>query len=256
MLSLLSPAKTIKFEYPLTDYESSQPYFIDDVNRLVRILKKLSVEELRSLMSISEPIAIENRKRYREWKKEFTEENAHPALFAFQGGVYQGLNALDFDQADLTFAQDHLRILSGLYGVLRPFDLMQAYRLEMGTRLANKKGSNLYHYWGDTITKFLNKELDFLNTNTIVNLASDEYFKAVNTKKLKAKVINYTFKENRDGQLKFISFNAKKARGQMVHFITKNKLTKVEDTRGFDYDGYVFKEELSSDDNYCFIKEA
>ena len=256
MLSILSPAKTIKFEYPLTDYQSSQPYFIDEVNRLVRILKKLSVEDLRSLMSISEPIALENRKRYKEWKKEFTEENAHPALFAFQGGVYQGLNALAFDQADLTFAQDRLRILSGLYGVLRPFDLMQAYRLEMGTRLANKKGSNLYHYWGDQITKFLNKELEFLQTDTIINLASDEYFKSINTKKLKAKVQHFTFKENRDGKLKFISFNAKKARGQMVHFIIKNKLTKVEDTQGFDYEGYVFNEALSTDDNYLFVKEG
>lgn len=252
MLLVISPAKTLNFERTnLATY--TEPTLLKQSKQLIGILKKMKVNDLRTLMDISEKLAIENVDRFKAFKTPFTLDNAKQAILAFKGDVYQGLSVDDFDLADLQFAQEHLRILSGLYGVLRPLDLMQAYRLEMGTSLENKKGKNLYLFWSDLIAKELNRSL--IDTEMpIVNLASNEYWSAVQTKKLKALVYNIQFKEERNGQLKVISFNAKKARGLMCRYVIKNRLTQVDDLRSFDWEGYSLQESLSTEKDWLFVK--
>ena len=252
MLLVISPAKTLNFERTnLATY--TEPTLLKQSKQLIGILKKMKVNDLRTLMDISEKLAIENVDRFKAFKTPFTLDNAKQAILAFKGDVYQGLSVDDFDLADLQFAQEHLRILSGLYGVLRPLDLMQAYRLEMGTSLENKKGKNLYLFWSDLIAKELNRSL--IDTEMpIVNLASNEYWSAVQTKKLKALVYNIQFKEERNGQLKVISFNAKKARGLMCRYVIKNRLTQVDDLRSFDWEGYSLQESLSTENDWLFVK--
>jgi len=254
MISLLSPAKTLDYENPEIVSEPSKPRFTTDSNRLVRILKKKSVEEIKDLMHISDTLAQLNKDRYKNFRRDYTPENSKSAIAAFKGDVYVGLDAQTLTAEELEFANRHLRILSGLYGLLRPFDRMQPYRLEMGTRLENKKGSNLYHYWGDTLSKSLNKDLKELESEVIINLASKEYFKAINQGKLKARIINIDFREEKNGEFKFVSFFAKKARGLMARYIVKNQIDDVESLKGFDYENYRFAEEHSTKDELLFVR--
>lgn len=254
MISLLSPAKTLDYESPERIEELTIPKFALDSNRLIRILKKKSVAEIKDLMHLSDALAKLNRARYKNFSKEYTDENSKSAITAFKGDVYLGLDVETLSDEDLGFANQHIRILSGLYGLLLPFDRMQPYRLEMGTRLANKKGTNLYHYWGDTLSKALNKELEAQNSDVILNLASNEYFKAVNKKKLKARVIDVDFREEQEGELKFVSFFAKKARGLMARYIARNRIDDVASLSGFDYDNYRISEEHSNEDRLLFVR--
>jgi len=255
MISLLSPAKTLDYETPDRASELSIPQFALDSNRLIRILKKKSVAEIKSLMHISDDLAKLNRNRYKTFSKEYTDENSKSAINAFKGDVYIGLDTATLSDEDLLFANQHVRILSGLYGLLLPLDRMQPYRLEMGTRLENKKGTNLYHYWGDTLSKALNKDLAAQDSDIILNLASNEYFKAVDKKKLKARIINVDFREEKEGgELKFVSFFAKKARGLMARYVVKNRINDVESLFGFDYENYRISEEHSTEDSLLFVR--
>lgn len=254
MITLLSPAKTLDFETPDTISDLTIPRFHLEASRLIRILKKKKVDEIKAMMHISDNLAVLNRNRYKTFSKEYTDDNSKSAIMAFKGDVYTGLDAESLTKEDLAFANENVRILSGLYGLLLPFDRMQPYRLEMGTRLENKKGSNLYHYWGDSISKELNKELKEKESDTIVNLASNEYFKAVNKKELKANVIDIDFREDKDGEYKFVSFFAKKARGTMTRYIVENKIKDSSDLRGFDYDGYRYEESGSSNNQLLFVR--
>lgn len=254
MITLLSPAKSLNYESADTALERSIPQFTTHTNQLIRILKKKSVDEIKTLMHISDKLAVLNQGRYKGFKKEYTDENSKSAILAFDGDVYTGFDAATLDNDHLSFANEHVRILSGLYGILKPLDRMQPYRLEMGTRLENKKGSNLYHFWGDQISKSLNKELKVMDSTTVLNLASNEYFKAVDKKKLKAEIIDVTFKEDKDGEFKFVSFFAKKARGLMARYVIDHKITASGDLRGFDYEGYRYEENLSKDNALVFVR--
>jgi len=255
MITLLSPAKSLNFDdtaapqYQLTDH-----IFPKETMQLVRILKKKNSSDLKELMSISDNIAALNVQRYKGFKKDYSTGVSKAAIAAFTGDVYQGFEYETLTDADLDYAQSHLRILSGLYGVLRPFDQMQAYRLEMGTRLENKAGSNLYHFWGKKIAKAINTDLQVGGHDTVLNLASNEYWKAVDKKTLKAQVITANFKEERDGQLKFISFSAKKARGLMARYVIQNRVESVDHLLGFDIDGYHYSADHSTDTELLFVR--
>lgn len=205
-------------------------------------------------MSVSDSLAELNRQRFKQWKTPFRPDNSRQAMFAFKGDVYLGLDAYSMAPAEVKFAQSHLRILSGLYGLLRPLDLMQAYRLEMGTRLGTQQGSNLYQFWGDRITKSLNRELKQSDSKTLVNLASGEYFKSIKPKQLNAEIITPAFKEYRDGQYKFIQFFAKKARGLMARYLIDRKIDDPEALKDFDYAGYGYNAELSDDNEWVFTR--
>ncbi len=253
MIVLLSPAKSLDLS-PSSQDISSEPTFVTQANKLVKTLKKLSGAEIKKLMSLSDKLAEENRLRYKSFKLRNGSANGKSALHMFAGDVYRGLGAADFNKKDHFFTQDHIRILSGLYGILRPHDQIQAYRLEMGSRLITEKGTNLYKYWGSSVTKELNKTIATSENDTVINLASNEYFKVIQPKQLKAKLLNISFKELREGELKFISFSAKVARGLMARYIVKNRIVDMEDLKGFNYEDYYFNEELSSDNNWLFIR--
>ena len=227
MIVLLSPAKTLDFS-PSNVKKHSKPRMLADSEVLVNILKKKSANDLKKLMGVSDKIATLNVERYQSYKTPFTLKNSKQAALAFKGDVYTGLEANTFDETDMGFAQEHIRILSGLYGVLKPLDLMQAYRLEMGTRLKNGVHKNLYEFWDARITELLNKDLKKASGNTVVNLASKEYFHAVKPDLLKGELLHIEFKELRNGAYKVISFNAKKARGRMAHLIVKEQVTDPE----------------------------
>jgi cytoplasmic iron level regulating protein YaaA (DUF328/UPF0246 family) len=205
-------------------------------------------------MKISDNLAIENERRYQNYDPDFKHNEAKQALMVFKGHVYQGIGADDFDESDLEFAQDHLRILSGLYGLLRPLDLMQPYRLEMGTKLPNKKGKDLYAFWDDEITQLLNDDLSQHKNEVLINLASKEYFKSVKPKQLQGKVINIEFKELRDGGYKIISVYAKMARGLMARYAIKNKIEDPEQLKQFGEEGYAFMPDLSDENNWVFVR--
>lgn len=254
MITLLSPAKTLDYETSDTVKELTIPQFTTQSNQLIRILNKKTLEEIKLMMHISDNLAILNRARYKTFSKEYNSENSKSAIMAFKGDVYTGLDAETLDKFSLGYVNRHVRILSGLYGLLLPFDRMQPYRLEMGTRLENKKGTNLYHFWGDMISKALNKELKEMGADTIINLASNEYYKAVDKKELKARVIDIDFREDKDGEYKFVSFFAKKARGTMTRYIAENQITDHLDLRGFDYDNYRFEEKGSSENKMLFLR--
>jgi uncharacterized protein len=255
MLLLISPAKTLDFdEAGAASY--TQPRMLNRSQELVELLKSKSEDTLMELMSISEDLAELNYKRYQSFSTPFTPENAKQALLAFKGDVYAGMGAEDFTAEEMEFAQEHLRILSGLYGLLRPLDLMQAYRLEMGTRMQNEHGKNLYEFWGGEITELLNKDLKETKGEAVVNLASKEYFSAVKTAGLEGKLYNIDFKEHRKGKYKIIAFYAKKARGMMCRYAIKNSFTEPEQLKGFDMDGYAFNEELSSVQEYVFTRKG
>ena len=254
MLAILSPAKTLDYETPLKTKLNSQPIYGRESNQLIKTLRTFEPFEVASLMKISDKLADLNHKRYVEWRNKPAESRTRPAALAFKGDVYQGLEAESFNDNDLKFAQRHLRILSGLYGLLRPLDVIQPYRLEMGTKLKTSKGQNLYDYWGTKLTTGLNEALKESKEGTLVNLASNEYFGAVQPKLLEGSLLNIGFKEKRNGQLKFVSFSAKKARGLMAKFIIKERLKNPDDLKNFDLEDYKFNKKLSSELDWTFSR--
>jgi len=255
MLIVISPAKTLDFETAPITSSHTFPRFVDQSQQLIDTLKKLSVQDIAELMKLSDKLASLNVARYESWQSEFTFENAKQAILAFKGDVYTGLDAESLSEEDLQFAQDHLRILSGLYGVLKPLDLMQPYRLEMGTKLSNGRGKNLYEFWGTTLCDDLNQTLASNDTPVLVNLASNEYYKAAKEKNIQGRIITPAFKDWKNGQYKMISFYAKKARGLMTRYIIQNKIKDPEQLKAFDLEGYRFAESMSEGDNWTFIRD-
>jgi len=255
MLIVISPAKNLDYDSPIPTRKHSKAAFLDDAAALVADLQQLSPQDLSKLMGISDKLSVLNYDRYQQWQLPFKASTARQAILAFKGDVYQGLEAYQFSDADFAFAQQHLRILSGLYGVLRPLDWMQAYRLEMGTAFANPRGKNLYEFWGEKVTQALNKQLQKLRSKTLINLASNEYFKSVTKPLLQADIITPSFKDWKNGQYKMISFFAKKARGRMSAYIIKNGLTDPEGLKHFDWDGYHYNEAMSNGREWVFIRK-
>ncbi|MGC8121210.1 peroxide stress protein YaaA [Marinobacter sp. VGCF2001] len=254
MLMIISPAKTLDYESPLATETHSQPDFLDDACELIDQLKDLEPHQVSNLMSISDKLGQLNAERFQSWHTPFTPRNARQAVLAFKGDVYTGLDAKSFSEGDFSFAQKHLRILSGLYGLLKPLDLMQPYRLEMGTRFENNRGKDLYAFWGSKITNALN-ELLASDDKVLVNLASNEYFKSVQKKQLDARLITPQFKDWKNGQYKMISFYAKKARGLMCRYAIQNQISDAEELKGFDLDGYYFSEDQSDNNNWVFLRD-
>lgn len=254
MLLLISPAKTLDFTTPAPVTDFSQPLFLKQSRQLIKELRVLAPSDVATLMNISTKLGDLNFQRFADWKTPFTEKNAKQALFAFQGDVYTGIEAENFSADDLQFAQQHLRILSGLYGVLRPLDLIQAYRLEMGTRFINSRGKNLYEFWGESITQAINAQLLTLKSTLVINLASTEYFTAVKPKHLNAHIITPVFKDYKNGEYKIISFFAKKARGMMSAYIIQNRITDPEKLKQFDVAGYGFDATRSSECDWIYTR--
>ena len=255
MLAIISPAKTLDFESAVKNFPVSQPHFTDYSEQLIEVCRKLSPQDLSSLMSISDKLAGLNVARFAEWTKIHNEDNSRPALFAFKGDVYTGLDADSLSEDDVVFAQSHLRMLSGLYGLLKPLDLMQPYRLEMGTKLANPKGKDLYAFWGNVITQAVQQAIDEQGDNVLINLASDEYYKSVKENQLKAKIIKPVFLDNKSGKYKVISFYAKKARGLMCRYLIQNRLTEIEQLKEFDLGGYWFDSASSTETEFVFKRD-
>lgn len=255
MLIVISPAKNLDYETPPVTDQHTTPEFIAESKQLIAELRKLAPQDVSKLMSISDKLGTLNYDRYQAWKPTFTFKNSKQAVLAFNGDVYTGLQAETFKANDFKFAQQHLRILSGLYGVLRPLDLMQAYRLEMGTKFGAGKAKNLYEFWGDKITDKLNEDLRAVKSKLLVNLASNEYFKAVQPKRLNAEVVTPAFKDWKNGEYKMISFCAKKARGLMSAYIIKNRITKASDLEGFDSEGYAYNPSLSKPNAPVFTRK-
>lgn len=252
MLMVISPAKTLDFDSPLATKNFTQPALLDKSQQLVEVARDLSPAQIGSLMHISDKLAELNAQRFNDWQPPFSLDNARQAILAFKGDVYTGLQAEDFSDKDFAFAQQHLRMLSGLYGLLRPLDLMQAYRLEMGIKLANPAGKDLYSFWGETLTEALNDALAAQGDDVLINLASDEYFKAVKAKKLNGRIIKPVFLDEKNGKFKVISFYAKKARGLMSRYIIQQHLTKPAQLKKFDLEGYFFDAESSTENELVF----
>ncbi len=255
MLSVISPAKTLDFETPPTTEQVTQPDFLKQSQALITILRDYSPQQISELMGISDKLAGLNAARFEEWRPPFTLSNAKPAAQAFQGDVYTGLQAESFSEADNRYAQSHLRILSGLYGLLRPLDLIQPYRLEMGTKLPNSAGKDLYAYWQRTLTLALNEAIAESGSNVLVNLASNEYFKAVDTKQLNARIITPVFKDEKNGTFKIISFYAKKARGLMSAWMIQQQVNDPDQLKAFDVAGYRFDASASQGDTFVFTRK-
>lgn len=256
MLTLISPAKTLDFDTPPTIRKSTQPRFLEQSAALVEDARQLDPGAIRELMGVSDAIADLNHRRFHNWATPFTLDNAKQAVLAFRGDVYTGLDADTLGRAELEFAQQHLRILSGLYGLLRPLDLMQPYRLEMGLKFANRGGSNLYQFWGEAITRTIDADLGKSGSRVLVNLASNEYFKAVKPGALDADIITPQFRDLKSGKYKVISFYAKKARGQMARFIIDNRLNDAEALLGFSVDGYHYNRRESGPREPVFTRKA
>ena len=255
MLIVISPAKKLDFESLPQSDDYTQADCLEDSAELIEVLKEYSSKQLEKLMHLSTNLAQLNHDRYHNWHLPFNPQNSKQALLTFKGDVYAGINVESFSAEDLSFTQDHLRILSGLYGLLRPLDLMQPYRLEMGTKLKNSRGKNLYEFWGSQITELINKQLALIENNTLVNLASNEYFKSVKVKELNGTLITPVFKEKRDdGNYKIIGIYAKKARGMMSAYILKNKITEVEQIKNFNDAGYIYNSELSTQNDWVFSR--
>jgi uncharacterized protein len=254
MLVLISPSKTLDFQSPVSISPKSDPEFINYAKKLVAILKKKSPRDLASLMDISTKLSELNALRYSEWDYPYPDGKARPALSAFKGDVYEGLKAWELDAEQIDFADKHLRILSGLYGLLKPTDLMLAYRLEMGTALQGKDFKNLYQFWGDRITRSIKQATKESAGKIIVNLASDEYSKAVDFKATRARVVTPVFNEFRNGTYKFISYNGKRARGLMTRFIIDHRITVPEHLKLFNYEGYEYLEQRSKGDHWAFVR--
>ena len=254
MLTVLSPAKTLDYESPPVTDAHSQPAHLTQSRKLVRRLREFSAADLSQMMKVSDELGELNQQRFKRWKTPFKPDNARQALFAFKGDVYIGLDAYSMQPADLDFAQEHLRILSGLYGLLRPLDLMQPYRLEMSTRLVTEQGSNLYQFWGDRITRSLNRDLKQSESGTLINLASGEYFKSILPGRLKAEIITPAFRDYRNGEYRFIQFFAKKARGLMARYLVDKRIDEPEGLKDFDYEGYKFNASLSKAGDWVFTR--
>lgn len=254
MLSVISPAKTLDFDTaPVTERHTS-PVFLADSRRLVDELRELAPHQLSSLMSISDKLGELNFDRYQQWRTPFTPDNAKQAVLAFRGDVYTGLEADHFDDTDFAFAQDHLRILSGLYGLLRPLDLIQPYRLEMGTRFATARGTNLYEFWGDRITDALAQAIAESGSAVLVNLASNEYFRAVRPGRLEAQVVTPVFKDYKGGKFKVVSFYAKKARGLMAAWLIRQRADDPAAMKDFTEGGYRYDKKLSNSSEWVFTR--
>ena len=257
MLFLLSPAKSLDYEIPLpADLPHTQPQFIPQSKALIAVLRTQSPQQIAGLMSISDKLAALNVARYEAWSPKFTTKNARQAIMAFNGDVYDGLQASSLSTKQLDWAQSHVCMLSGLYGVLRPLDLMQPYRLEMGTRLATDKGSNLYHYWGTQIADYLNQQQAEDDAPVIINLASQEYFKSVDRKALRARVIDCSFEDYKNGQYKIISFFAKKARGLMARYAIEHQAKTPAVLKKFNTDGYAYASDVSTADHFVFRRKV
>jgi len=240
MLMVISPAKTLDYESPLATSRFTQPALLEKSQQLIDVARDLSPAQIASLMGISDKLAHLNADRFSQWQPPFSPDNARQAILAFKGDVYTGLQAETFSEADFDFAQKHLRMLSGLYGLLRPLDLMQPYRLEMGIKLANPAGKDLYSFWGDLLTQKLNDALAEQGDDVLINLASDEYFKAIKPKQLNVELVKPVFLDEKNGKFKVISFYAKKARGLMSRYVIEKRLTKPTQLKKFDVDGYFF----------------
>ncbi|MFQ5582255.1 MAG: peroxide stress protein YaaA [Mariprofundaceae bacterium] len=254
MLIVISPAKKLDFEHPLQSPSFTQPDFLEQSQVLIEILRNMDSFEIANLMNISLKLADLNVDRYQCWHTPFAPDNARQAIFTFRGDVYQGLDADSLHEGDLDFAQQHLRILSGLYGLLRPLDLMQPYRLEMGTSLATDRGRNLYDFWGPMITASLNKALEAQGDDVLINLASHEYFRAIQPKQLNGRIITPVFKERKGDSYKVVGIHAKRARGLMSRYIIENHLSDPEAIKSFGHDDYAFNADLSTDDTWVLTR--
>jgi cytoplasmic iron level regulating protein YaaA (DUF328/UPF0246 family) len=254
MLITISPSKGQDFEVPapITDY--TIPDNLKDSLILNKEARKLDIDNIRELMTVSENIAKLNVDRFQNFSTPFTLENAKQALFAFKGDVYTGISAVQFSEEDIHYAQEHLRMLSGLYGALKPLDLIQPYRLEMKTKLENPRGNNLYQFWGDRITQNINKTLETHQEKTLINLASNEYFKAVKPKLLIGRLLTINFKEEKNGKTRVIAIFAKRARGMMTDYIIRNRIENPEEIKKFDVAGYRYSEDLSDDKQWTFVR--
>lgn len=255
MLALLSPAKSLDYDSPLLTKKSTKPRFIAESAELVEGLRELSVAEVGELMSISDKLAELNYERFATWSEDFTTENSRQAILAFTGDVYQGMELSEWGTEEFSRAQKQVRILSGLYGVLRPLDLMQPYRLEMGTRFENQKGKNLYQFWGSEVTSLLNQDLKKSGSETVVNLASNEYFSVVKKKELRGELVTPVFKDEKNGTYKVISFYAKKARGMMADFIVRKGITEGKALKKFKTAGYQYSADESSEGELVFLRK-
>ena len=255
MITVISPAKTLDYESQVPTHQITEPVFKKEANQLVEKLEKLSFKKIKDLMSLSDQLAELNVERYKNWHNDPSDDKIKQALFAFKGDVYLGLDAYSLEAKAIDFAQNHLRILSGAYGVLKPLDGIQPYRLEMGTSLNINRKKNLYQYWGTGIATQINKDLENHNSNVLINLASNEYFKAVDRKTLKAEVIAPVFKDFKNGKYKVISFYAKKARGLMSRFILDNQIDQKEDLLAFEAEGYHYNASLSNATEPVFTRE-
>lgn len=255
MLFLLSPAKKLDYDTPVQVQQHTQPLFVDQATALIKVLKTKSAEDIAGLMDLSQALSELNVRRYAEWKPKFTQSNSRQALLAFNGDVYEGLQAPTLTAAQLEWAQEHVAILSGLYGVLRPLDLMQPYRLEMGTRLRTPRGKSLYDFWGSEIAAYLNERTADHKRPVIVNLASEEYFKSVDLKVLQARVVQCVFQDWKSGAWKIISFHAKRARGLMARYAIQHKAGTPEKLQGFDSEGYAYDASASTPDKLVFRRK-
>ena len=255
MFFVLSPAKNLNEKAPAPVKEFTQPDLLAEAEILMRQLRELAPQQIAELMHVSDKIALLNAERNAEWHTPFTPDNAKQAVFMFNGDVYEGIAADTLEPEQIQYLQQHVRLLSGLYGVLRPLDLMQPYRLEMGTAFANTRGKNLYEFWGDIITDLLNDTLAQAGSDILINLASQEYFKSVNTKKLKARLIIPVFKDEKNGKYKIISFYAKRARGLMVRYAAEHNITDPEMLKNFDYEGYSFNAAASNESEWVFMRK-
>ena len=255
MLLVLSPAKTLDYDSAPVTERYSLPEHLEQAAELINVLRELTPAQVSELMHLSDKLAGLNVARYASWHRDFTPQNAKQALLAFKGDVYTGMQAEDFSSEDFAFAQQHLRILSGLYGLLRPLDLMQPYRLEMGTRLANARGKDLYAFWGERISQWLNQALQAQGDDILINLASNEYFSAIKRQALQARVIDTEFRDLKNGQYKIISFYAKKARGLMARYIIQQRLQHPEQLQAFDLQGYYYSASHSSADKLVFLRD-
>ena len=254
MLIVISPAKKLDYSSPVTAKNHSQPALLDHSAELLQGLKKLSPQDVCALMGLSDNLGALNYERFQAWDRPFTEDNAKPAVLAFKGDVYKGLDADSMTEKQLEWAQGHLRILSGLYGLLRPMDLMQPYRLEMGTKFANQRGKDLYQFWGNIITDEINSLLSNAKSPVLLNLASNEYFKSVQQKNIAGRIVTPVFMDKKGDKYKIISFYAKKARGLMTAFIIKNKITAVDGIKKFNVDGYRFNSAMTDGDSWVFTR--
>ena len=254
MLIIISPAKTLDYKTSISIQGETEAPFLKESEKLIKVLKKLNPNDISELMKVSSKIAYLNHDRFAQWQLPFPTGTTRQALLAFKGEVFNGLDAYSFSQEEMDYAQEHLRMLSGLYGVLRPLDVMMPYRLEMGTKLAQGKNKNLYEFWGDKITKNIQESLNEQKQKVLVNLASNEYYKSVKASKIKARIITPIFKEAKGDQYKVIAIFAKKARGLMSRYIIKNRIEEPEEIKLFNKAGYFYNETLSTENEFIFTR--